>query len=115
MKHVILREEELKERIIIIGDLHGCYEELKDLLKLCLFQKEKDILIFVGDLVNKGPYSVEVIRYIYQLSLENIAYIVRGNHDEAMLEIEQRDVNNRTSKYSYIQQLTRLFFFFLFK
>ena len=46
--------------MIIIGDVHGCFDELKLLLAKCEYEEGKDMLIFVGDLVNKGPKSCEV-------------------------------------------------------
>ena len=103
----ILSENKLKSRLIIIGDVHGCFEELKSLLNECLFNELEDILIFVGDLVNKGPNSVEVIRYVRDLSLKEVAYSVIGNHDEAMIEMSKRDSNTRPRKYAYIDDLIR--------
>ena len=47
-------------RIVIVGDVHGCLAELRELLAECEFQMGTDTLIFVGDLVNKGPSSAEV-------------------------------------------------------
>ena len=43
-------------------------------------------LFFLGDLGNKGPKSAETIRFIRTLALEGKAHVVRGNHDEALLE-----------------------------
>ena len=47
-------------RIIVIGDVHGCYEELKELVQL-LNIHISDRLICVGDLLDKGPKSLEVV------------------------------------------------------
>ena len=47
-------------RMIIVGDVHGCLAELHELLAECEFRAGTDTLIFVGDLVNKGPSSAEV-------------------------------------------------------
>ena len=44
-------------RTIIIGDVHGCLKELNALLDKVSYNKKKDQLIFVGDLINKGPVS----------------------------------------------------------
>ena len=68
------------ERTIIIGDVHGCYDELRLLLKECDV-RSKDRVIFVGDLVAKGPKSREVVRW----ARKNEALAVRGNHDEHCL------------------------------
>ncbi len=48
-------------RIIVIGDVHGCLDELKDMLDEVDYQEGNDTVILVGDLVDKGPYSLEVL------------------------------------------------------
>lgn len=63
-------------RVIAIGDVHGCIEELQELLRLADFQPG-DQVVFLGDLVAKGPDSVSVV----QLAREIGARAVRGNHD----------------------------------
>ena len=45
---------------MIVGDVHGCFDELQELLQACNFQPGQDNLVFVGDLVNKGNKSLEV-------------------------------------------------------
>lgn len=69
-------------RTIIVGDVHGCFDELRELLDKCLYNKETSTLILVGDLVNKGPYSSEVVKF----ARENKILCVRGNHDDACLK-----------------------------
>lgn len=66
----------------IIGDVQGCYRELKELLALIQFDPSQDRLGFVGDLVNRGPHSLEVLRFIKSLSSP---LIVLGNHDLFLL------------------------------
>lgn len=48
-------------RLIVIGDVHGCHDELQQLLRKVDYQQQDDNLVFVGDLVNKGPKSAQVI------------------------------------------------------
>lgn len=62
-----------------IGDIQGCYDELKDLVRLINFDTATDKLWFVGDLVNRGPKSLEVLRFIKDLG--DNAITVLGNHD----------------------------------
>ena len=71
-------------RAIIVGDVHGCLEELKMLLSVVNFNHTQDRLILVGDLVNKGPNSTGVISFMREL--KDTAFAVRGNHDEAALK-----------------------------
>lgn len=67
-------------RTVFVGDVHGCADELEDLLDACALA-EGDRLVFVGDLVAKGPDSLRVVRRVMQLG----APCVRGNHEDAVL------------------------------
>ncbi len=67
-------------RTIVVGDIHGCYDELQDLLEKVDFA-EDDRVISVGDLITKGPKSKEVL----QLFMTDARFTtVIGNHDLAL-------------------------------
>ena len=53
-------EDMLPGRVIVIGDVHGCLDELEALLRKVDYVEGNDTLILAGDLVDKGPYSSEV-------------------------------------------------------
>ncbi len=65
----------------VIGDVQGCDDELAELLALIQLDPATDRVFFVGDLVNRGPKSVEVLRRVKALSDQGVANSVLGNHD----------------------------------
>lgn len=67
-------------RTILIGDVHGCAAELSELLER-LAPSRADRVVFVGDLVARGPDSRGVLRIVREIG----ALSVRGNHEEKLL------------------------------
>lgn len=106
------------QRHILVGDIHGCLDEFNELIKLISYNKSKDKLILLGDLIDRGPDSIGVIRRAQALGAES----VMGNHEykfvkwinntnygtvskirDFYLKLSDKDVNYITGMKPYIK------------
>lgn len=80
----MLKQLKLNEtgRDFVVGDIHGCLDLLNALLDHVSFNKEKDRLISVGDLADRGPNSLEVLRLVN----EPWFHVVKGNHEQILVD-----------------------------
>lgn len=65
------------DRHLIVGDIHGRYDMLEQLLEMANYDPAKDVVYSVGDMINRGPDSVKVIEFFQQ----ERCYAIKGNHE----------------------------------
>ncbi|KAI8783168.1 bis(5'-nucleosyl)-tetraphosphatase PrpE [asymmetrical]-like [Biomphalaria glabrata] len=107
--HVVLTDDEIGDRpVLIIGDVHGCFDELNDLISQAQSRiNTSDLfIIFVGDMLNKGPKNQEVLTLLRELTANGSASAVKGNHEESLLrEYRSMRMNSDyklSKKYQYL-------------
>ena len=94
----------MNERIVIITDLHGCYDECIRLLDKLRFDKAHDILVNLGDTIDRGPQIYEVFQFLRGLKEEmgDRCILLRGNHEQMMLDATGPERTSREKKHWYI-------------
>ena len=73
------------QRIFAVGDIHGCYEKLCALMDKIPLNMNQDQLLFIGDYIDRGPGSIEVLDYLIDLKkrLPGIIFL-KGNHEDML-------------------------------
>lgn len=103
--HAVLHQQDQQDSvtsegrgILVVGDVHGCLEELKLLHQAAVEANQNqpfEYVILVGDLVNKGPSSAQVVQFVQQ---QDRWLSVRGNHDNWALTAAMADDEKRRNK-----------------
>jgi bis(5'-nucleosyl)-tetraphosphatase (symmetrical) len=83
--------------IYLVGDIQGCFNELTSLLTQVNFDHNQDVLYLAGDLVARGPNSLETLRFVK--SLGESAKVVLGNHDLHLLAVHAGIKKAKKSDY----------------
>lgn len=92
-------------RTIVIGDVHGCYKELKELMATLeaegAYRKNEDKLVFLGDYIDRGDDSRLVIKFVRELQQNNDNVIaLMGNHEDMLLDY-LKDINDNWTWNGY--------------
>ena len=82
----------MEKRVICVGDIHGCLEEFDELLRTLQYNKEREQLILLGDLMDRGPDPVGCVRRARELDLA----CIMGNHEEKHLRWRRHEKKRLT-------------------
>lgn len=81
------------DRLIAIGDIHGCYHTLKKLLSAIEYSSKTDILVFLGDYIDRGYHSYEVVSMIKKLQRQvgdDKVICLMGNHERMAIDAAEK-------------------------
>lgn len=81
-------------KVIIVGDIHGCLDELKSLMEKTNYDSSKDLLISAGDIVDRGPKSADCVKYLISIN----AIGVLGNHDAKLMRYNKHLLRKKENK-----------------
>ncbi len=74
------------KRKLMISDIHGCLEQLNELLEVAKYHCNEDQLILLGDYVDRGPRSRETVDRVMELVRHHGAIALKGNHDDRWVD-----------------------------
>jgi serine/threonine protein phosphatase 1 len=81
------------ERLFAIGDIHGCFDSLRELIENKIAIRKSDRLVFLGDYIDRGNQSREVIDYIIELKNKDFDIVALiGNHESMLLDALDNDM-----------------------
>ena len=84
--------------VYALGDIQGCYDQLRQMLDRIKFDPAADRLWLAGDLVNRGPHSLETLRFVKRLGKSAVA--VLGNHDLHLLAVSQGNPKHKDKDHT---------------
>ena len=84
----------MKKRLFAIGDIHGCFESLRNLIENKIKLKRSDKLILLGDYIDRGPQSKEVVDFIIELQSKGYDIVtLMGNHEAMLIDAMENEKN----------------------
>ena len=82
MKDFTPLSDDDRKRTIVIGDVHGCFDEVEDLLKKVKYDQRNDRIVFCGDIIDRGPKSKQVIEFV---AANSNVHMIMGNHENKFI------------------------------
>jgi serine/threonine protein phosphatase 1 len=84
----------MKHQIVAIGDIHGCFRSMEKLWEK-LLPYEEATHVFIGDYVDRGPASRQVVDFLLEVQNDRECIFLRGNHEQMLLDaLYKRDMDN---------------------
>lgn len=78
-------------RIICTSDIHAYLDDFKALLEECEYDSESDYLFILGDIIEKGPHSIDTLNYVQELCQNPNVQFIQGNHDAKLCQLAYTD------------------------
>ncbi len=73
------------QKIFVVGDIHGCYDKLCALMDKIPLNEARDQLIFIGDYIDRGPSSFDVVNYMIEIKNRIPGTVfIKGNHEDML-------------------------------
>lgn len=73
------------KRTLVISDIHGCYDEFIELLEKANYHPDTDRLVILGDMIDRGKKSMQVVKHIMELKSKYDVVVIGGNHEDLFL------------------------------
>jgi len=80
------------KRLIAVGDIHGQFDMLRELMGK-IKPSQNDLFVFIGDYIDRGDKSKEVLDFLIDFSLKYSAVFLKGNHEDMLLDVLGLDEN----------------------
>jgi serine/threonine protein phosphatase 1 len=92
---IIIPPKDEIDRRLVVSDIHGCFKSLKTLIENRIALTKRDLIIFLGDYIDRGPNSSGVLDYIIGLINEGYnIFPLRGNHEQNLLDaVNEYDID----------------------
>ena len=90
-----LKNDSPYKKIFVVADIHGCFDKLMSLWKK-LEVTDNNLVIFLGDYIDRGAQVAETIKWILEQSKKENFIFLRGNHEQMMLDTFQRRMDKLT-------------------
>ena len=105
IKNNILNNVNDFDNVYIVSDIHGCQDKFHEMLDKIKFNDKRDLLIILGDIIDRGNHGVELLQEIFNM---NNTVLLKGNHEDMMIRSLSNDMNWMSTWLKYNKGHTTL-------